>query len=114
MPTVAALRYRDTITRRRYDGGDYNDVGRWVRGEATETAMRGSVQPVALEDLDRPGEGARLVGRLRIYVPASSGGLRGAEDGGEADQVVYGGKVYTVEESRTWATHTRAILLRET
>ena len=114
MPSLEAIRYPDAIVRRRYLSGDYDDTGCWVRGEATGTPMRGSVQPVELEYLDLPGEGARLVERLKVYVPASSGDLRATGDGAEADQVVYGGKVYTVEESRAWPGHTRALLIRAT
>ena len=106
------LRYRDAIVRRRYDSGDYNGVGRWVPGVAVETAMRGSVQPVALTDVDRQGEGSRLIERLRVYVPASSGDLRAASDTTQADEVVVAGAVYVVEESRTWPDHTRALLIR--
>ena len=70
------------------------------------------MQPLALEDSDFVG-GAQLVERLKVYLPASSGDLRAAADDSPADQVVYKGKVYTVEESRTWPRFTRGTLLRE-
>ena len=112
MATLASVRYRDTIVRLRYPDGAYDGRGRWVRGEAEETELRAAVQPVALEDSDMQ-EGARLVERLRVYVPASSGDLRAAADDTVADRVEHGGEVYTVAMSRTWpGHHTRAVLER--
>ena len=113
MPTLGVLRYTDAIVRRRYDRGDYNGVGRWVPGEPAAAAMRASVQPVALEDVDRQGEGGQLRERVLVYVPASSGDLRAASDTTQADEVVHAGAVYVVEQSRTWpGSHTRALLIR--
>ncbi len=114
LTSLASLRFPDEIVRLRFDAGDYDDTGRWQSGDPVEAPMRASVQPVALEDVDNLGEGARLRQRLRVYVPSSSGELRAAADTAEADRVHVGGKVYTVEESRTWPDHTRAVLIRET
>ena len=106
-------RFPDTITRRRRAPVDYDKYGDRVKAYMVETELRAAVQPIALEDRDLVS-GAQLVERLKVFVPASSGDLRAASDDlGEADKVVYGGKVYTVEESRTWPRFTRATLLRE-
>ena len=107
-------RFPDTIIRRRRSPVGYTAFGDRVdNAYMVETELRASVQPVEIEDCDLVG-GARLVERLKVHVPASSGDLRAAADDlGEADNVVYKGKVYVVEESRTWPTFTRAVLLRE-
>ena len=104
-------RFPDTITRRRSGAGSYVN-GEWVLGSETEVDLRAAVQPLALEDADFAG-GAQLQERLKVYLPASEGELRAAADDAPADVVVYGGKVYVVEESRTWPKFTRAMLLRE-
>ena len=107
-------RFPDTITRRRRSPVDYDKFGDRVKAYEAETEMRASVQPIALEDSDLVS-GAQLVERLKVYIPASEGDLRAASDDlGEADQVVYRGKLYVVEESRTWPKFTKAMLLRET
>ena len=108
-------RFPDTITRRRRSPVDYDNFGDRVdNAYRVETELKCAVQPLSLEDLDLV-EGSRLVERLKVYVPARSGDLRAAADDlGEADRVVYKGKVYMVEESRTWPKFTRATLLRET
>ena len=104
-------RFPETITRRRSTAGSYVN-GEWVPGGETEAELRAAVQPLVLEDSDFVG-GAQLQERLKVFVPAASGDLRAAADDAPADQVVYKGKVYTVEESRTWPKFTRAMLLRE-
>ena len=104
-------RFPDTITRRRSGSGSYVN-GEWVPGTETQAELRPAVQPLALEDADFAG-GAQLQERLKVYLPASEGELRAAVDDAPADVVVYGGKVYVVEESRTWPKFTRAMLLRE-
>ena len=107
-------RFPDTITRRRRSPVDYNRFGDRVRAYMVETEMRCTVQPLSLEDKDLVS-GAQLVERLKVFVPSSSGDLRAAgDDLAEADKVLYRGKTYTVEESRTWPKFTRATLLRET
>ena len=107
-------RFRDTIIRRRRSPVDYDAYGDRVdNAYMVETELKCAVQPLSLEDADLVG-GAQLIERLKCYVPASSGDLRAASDDlGEADQVEYQGKVYVVEESRTWPKFTRATLLRE-
>ena len=107
-------RFPDRITRRRRSPVDYDRFGDRVDAYMVETELRAAVQPIALEDSDLVS-GAQLVERLKVYVPASSGDLRAASDDlGEADQVDYKGRRYTVEESRAWPKFTRATLLRET
>ena len=105
-------RFRDTITRRRAGIGVYDRYGDFQEGASTDLDMRASVQPIALEDSDLVS-GAQLQERLKVYLPASEGDLRAAFDDRLADQVVYKGKVYVVEESRTWPKFTRATILRE-
>ena len=128
MPTLANLRYPDTIVRRRYPSGDYDNAGRWLRGDPVDVELRASVQPVELERV-LEGEGARTIELLRVYVPADTGGrgfsgafsreffmpgtvLRAVKDGAAGDRVLIEGEVYVVRESRTWGGHTRAILVR--
>ena len=97
----AALRGRDRD----------ESTGGAVDPTAVEAEIQANVQPVSLEDADLAG-GVQLVERLRVFVPAYAGDLRAAFEETAADEVVYKGKVYTVEESRTWPTFTRATLLR--
>ena len=104
-------RFPDTITRRRSGPPFQDDYGRKIEPQVTELEMAASVQPLALEDSDFAG-GAQLVERLKVYVPSSEGDLRAAADDGLADEVVYRGQVYAVEESRTWPKFTRAMLIR--
>lgn len=110
--TLAARRFPDTITRRRQGPGDYSEVGQWVPGPITETELRASVQPLDLADNDIEG-GSQLTERLKVYV-GEPDALVAAFDDREADEVVIGGETFTVIESRSWPTHTRATLLRET
>ena len=106
-------RFPGTITRRRQGVGDRNTAGEYVPGTMTETDFRASVQPLELEDSDIAG-GASLEERLRVYVPVPDA-LMAAFDDREADEVVYDGTTYTVEESRSWpGSHTRATILRAT
>ena len=105
--------YRDTITRRRRSPGGYDEnTGAPVPGVVTETELRASVQPLAIEDSDFVG-GVQLVERIKVYVPESDA-LVAAFDQSVADEVVIGTKTYTVEVSRSWPTHTRATVLRTT
>ena len=107
-------RFPDTITRRRRSPVDYDAFGDYVQAYWVEAELRCAVQPIALEDSDLVS-GAQLVERVKVFVPTSEGDLRAASDDlSEADKVVYRGKTYTVEESRTWPKFTRATLLRET
>ena len=114
-PTRMNLRRRfpDAIIRRRTTGSGRNTHGEWVEGTVTETDLAASVQPISLEDDDRP-EGARLRERFRVYVPASSGDLRAAFNDEEPDRVVWKGVEYVVEESETWPKFTKATIFRET
>ena len=107
-------RFPDTIVRKRRSPVDYDQYGDRVdNAYMVETELRCSVQPIELEDSDLVS-GAQLRERLKVFVPAGAGDLRTAgDDLAEADQVIYKGKVYVVEESRAWPKFTRATLLRE-
>ena len=111
MTRFAKRRFPDTIVRRRQGEGYRDERGRFVPGAIVETELAASVQPLALEDSDIAG-GAQLRERLRVYTPERNALLAAFEDA-EADNVVYNGATYVVEESRSWPTHTRATLLRE-
>ena len=135
-----AFSFPQTITRRRTMPGSRNQFGEYVPGQVVDTPLPASVQPLALEDSDFVG-GAQVLERLKCYVPDDAEDLyqptgfsqafsnafykRGAvqPSGGDplaaafedsiADQVIYGGRTYTVEESRRWrGSHVRATLLR--
>ncbi|MDE0052601.1 MAG: hypothetical protein OXO52_22695 [Rhodospirillales bacterium] len=67
MTRFAPRRFPDTITRKRTAPGGY-ERGQYVEGAVTETTLRASVQPLAIEDSDFVG-GAQLVERLKVYVP---------------------------------------------
>ena len=67
---------------------------------------------MTLEDVDSVG-GARLVNRQKVYIPRPDA-LRAASDRANADRVVIDGTEYVVEESQSWRSHTKAVLLRET
>ena len=105
--------------------------GSFEPGAVTEAILPASIQPAKLEDLDLP-EGSRYSERLAVFVPVgiervvggfgSTGYVDGALnplvatfDDAQADEVLYAGLSYTVEESQLWAgSHCRAVLLRET
>ena len=111
--TLAARRFPDTIIRRRTAPTTFNMYDEPTPGTVEEVELRASVQPLSTEDLDAV-EGARLVERLKVYVPLP-GALVAAFEDSTADEVVYDGKMYTVEESRSWpGSHTRATILRAT
>ena len=110
--TLALRRFPERITRRRQEPGGRNAFGEFIEGTITEVELPASVQPLDLQDADIAG-GVSLVERLRIYIP-ESGALAAAFDSAEADRVVYGGREFVVEESRSWPTHTRATILRQT
>ena len=112
---LAARRFPDTITRRRRAPGDRDDLGEWVPGVVTETALPASVQPLKLEDADEEG-GSQLQERLKVYIPQPHA-LIAAFGDREADRVLVGEEEeYVVESSSTWigtSAHTKAVLLRE-
>ena len=111
--TLSPRRFRDTITRRRELPGERNEHGEFVKGAVVETDFRASVQPLALEDANFQG-GSMTRERVKVYVP-EAGALAAAFGDREADDVALeDGRVFVVEESRSWpGGHTRAILLRE-
>lgn len=110
---LSPRRFPDTITRRRQGEGDYDETGSYVEGAVTETELQASVQPLEIEDIDAVG-GEQLSERLKVYIP-QPGALSAAFDDSRADEVLYGGNEYVVEESRSWpGSHTRATLLRQT
>ena len=53
-------------------------------------------------------------GAADAFVADDTEPLRAAFEDRQADQVVVGGDVFTVEESQSWPNHTEATLLRET
>ena len=103
--------FNDTIVRRRAGPG-MRVRGEWVPGPVVETELAASVQPLALEDADIAG-GAQLIERFKIFV-SQPDALVAAFDESVADEVVIGTKTYTVEESRSWPSHTRATVVRVT
>lgn len=104
---LSPRRFPDTFTRRREEGGEFDDSGEWVSGPVTETVLRGSLQPLTAEDILESG-GNRLVNRHKLFVPLPDA-LR------TSDCVVLDDGVYVVEEVMSWrGHHTRAIVLRET
>ena len=104
-------RFPSTITRRRQAPGTYNSAGEWTPGAVTETELRASVQPLALEDNDIVG-GADLTERRKVYIPEPDA-LRAAAEDALADEVDVDGVRFVIEESRSWpGSHTRATILR--
>lgn len=112
MTALAPRRFPDRIVRRRQEPGTRNRFGEFVPGAVIEIELPASIQPLANEDLDVV-EGSRLVERFKAYVPRP-GALVAAFDDRQADAVLWGGREFVVEESRSWPRgHTRATLLRE-
>ena len=109
--SLSFRRFPETIIRVRTEGDLQDDYGRRIVPATVETEMKASVQPLDLEDSDFQG-GVQLIERLKVYVPASEGDLLAAFDSGLGDEVIYQGKVFKVEESRTWPGFTRAMLIR--
>ena len=60
------------------------------------------------------GGDALTWGGAARFDPTDPPMLAAAFEDREADEVEYGGRTFTVVESRAWPTHTRATLLRET
>lgn len=114
---LASFGFPDTITRRRTMPGHRDEHGEYVKGSTVDTELRANVQPLALTDSDFVG-GAQVLERLKVYVPDDAEGddaLAAAFDDSTADEVVYDGKTYEVEESRRYrGSHVRATLLRAT
>ena len=111
--TFRPQRFPDRIVRRRQEPGTTNAFGEFVEGSKTEVAFAASVQPMALEDADIAG-GVSLQDRRVAFVPEENALLAAFEDR-QADQVIFFGTTFVVEESRSWpGSHTRATLLRET
>ena len=106
---LAARRFPDRIVRRRQAPGS-RVAGVYVDGAVTETPLRASVQPVAVEDVLTEG-GERLSDRRRLYVPGRAQ-LRAAADDSEADTVRIDGEVFEIVEVESWRGHTRAVALR--
>ena len=113
-------RFPDTIIRYRTGRGGYV-LGQFVPGKETSIEIRCAVQPLSLEDSDFAG-GAQTRSLIKIYVPQRSDTdaspltpiLAAAFDEALADQILWEGKRYTVEESRRWPRYTRAVCIRET
>ena len=53
-------------------------------------------------------------GQSRDFVNETGALLRAAFEDSIADRIDYEGRAFVVEESRSWATHTRATALRQT
>ena len=110
--TLSPRRFPDRITRRRQGPGERNRFGEFEPGAVVETELPASIQPLANEDLDVV-EGSRLIERFKVFVP-SPDALVAAFDDRQADAVLWDGREFVVEESRSWpGGHTRATLLRE-
>ena len=113
MTGLAPRRFPHRITRRRQEPASRNAFGEFAEGAVTEVEFAASVQPMALEDADIAG-GVSLHDRRVAFVPEPDA-LRAAFEDREADQVIFFGTTFVVEESRSWpGSHTRATLLRET
>ena len=119
MRTLAPRRFPDVIIRYRIGRGRYV-LGEWVEGVEESIELAASVQPLSLEDSDFAG-GAQTRSLVKVFVPQSADPnaspltpiLAAAFAKSTADQVLWAGERYTVEESRRWPRHTRAILIRE-
>ena len=117
---LAARRFPDVIIRYRTGRGRYV-LGEWVEGVEESIELAASVQPLSLEDSDFAG-GSMTRARLKVYVPQSADPdaspltpiLQAAFAKSTADEVLWAGQRFTVEESRRWPKFTRATLLRET
>ena len=116
---LSARRFPDVIIRRRTSEGSYVH-GQFVPGVMVSLELVANVQPILLEDSDFAG-GAQSRSLVKAYVPQSADPnaspltpiLAAAFDTSEADEVLWAGMVYTVEETRAWPKFTRAILIRE-
>ena len=112
--TLAPRRFPETITRRRQSAGGSQQRGRVGPGSRDRDRtcrFRPTARPGGLRHRRR-----RVFGRADQGLhPGAEYALAAAFDDGEADRVIYGGREFVVEESRSWpGSHTRATLLRET
>lgn len=71
------------------------------------------MQPVSLEDDISGGDGARVVERVKVFIPEPDA-LRAAFETGKADRVRWFNREYKVERSEAWGKYSQAVLFRET
>ena len=109
--TLSKRRFTDTVRVVKETPGHRNEFGEFVPGQTSETVYPASIQPISLRDTESVG-GGQLSQRLTVFVPVPNA-LIAARDNSPGDTVRIGADAYTVTESQSWSTWTRAILLRE-
>ena len=113
MTVLDPRRFPHSITRRRESGSFINQFGEVEQGTVTDTPLTANVQPLSLADDEFEG-GGQVQERIKAFLPEADSLVAAFEDS-KADKVLWGGKTYIVEESRSWpGGHCRATLLRET
>ena len=114
MTRLSGRRFPHEITRVREAPGDYNQYGEFVPGIITRQIVKSNVQPLSLSD-DIVSEGARIMNRIKVYVPVAplttTSPLLAASTDHNPDKVQYRGDTYVVEESWFWGDHVRATCL---
>ena len=95
--------FAEAVTLRRYAASTWAK-GKATAGAATDTTIRGVVQPINARELDRLPEGERSRARLVLWTTTSVRTTTDV-DGLPGDQVVYGGTVYDCGSLRDWSQH---------
>ena len=108
------------LTLRTYANGTHGTDGRFTLGTATDTTIRGSIQPATWKDLQRLPEGERSQDIRKLFTQ-SVASLYVAEAGSlrNSDRIVSGADVFEVSSVQNWPSaspipHVEAILLRLT
>lgn len=105
--------FRKSLIIKRYSGGAYVH-GIWSESAPNELTIRGSVQPVTSEDLQRLPEARRLFKLYRVYSEEHLKSVR--ENLENPDIVVISGEDYEVIDVDDWSNgiiqHYKSIVAR--
>ena len=107
---------KESATRYRFGAETRDpDTGRTIKPTPTESAFKGSFQPLRGKERDALPEGVRTSEALKCYTKTD---LRTADQFTKtpADEVEYGGRrfvVYRVDEWDALLRHTKALLIRK-
>lgn len=71
--------FRKPVILLRKQPGGFNNYGEWIEGEAEETSIKASIQPLSLKEMETLPEGQRSSNLVKVYTdtevhPAVQGG----------------------------------------
>lgn len=94
--------FRETVTRRRYDGDAWQD-GHYDKGPASEAEISVYLEPATGEEAESLPEGKRS--RVEFF-GATSDDIRGVdlEADEQADEILYNGQIFEVHQVKSPGT----------